>query len=227
VTAVAKERPAPRPLPDEVAIVAFPTAAAATALPDSFFVVRADAREVSLPGGTAPWLTVSPPEALAEGVCRIAYRATDNTRAARSDAVQVIVKEKPYLVRFRQQAGELVQFELVRTLNSPLNLDCLIAVCFIASLIQKIPIPPLKLLVMVLVALALVALGFAVSAIRHAFANIPEPRPLSTDTNGVPIAIFPGLAIPGLFPLADVAAEDQTIALQTIQEIYWLIEQVG
>ncbi|HEY4093568.1 MAG TPA: hypothetical protein VGN46_18830 [Luteibacter sp.] len=232
--AVARDRHATRPLPEQVVIVAFPGAYAqqgvpvsAPSPPSDFFIVRADASEVSLPGHTADWLTVSPPTAIVQGVCRIAYRATDNTRVARHVEVPVVVKGARYAVMFRQQAGELVQFELVRTLNSPLNIDCLVAIGFIASLIQKIPVPPIKLIVMVLVVLALIALGFAVSAIRHGFVGVPEPKPLSTDTNGTPIVVIPGIAIPGLLPLAGIAAEDQTIALQTIQEIYWLIEEVG
>lgn len=224
-------RTAPRPLPEQLAIVAFPGAYTQAGTPEAppgdFFIVRADASEVSLPGHEASWLTVSPPAAIVPGMCRIAYSATDNTRLARHVEVPVVVKGKRYGVMIRQQAGELVQMELTRTLNCPLNLDVLIAIGFIASLIQKIPLPPIKLIVTIVAILALIALGFAVSALRHGFARVPEPKPLSTDTNGVPITLFPGISIPGLLPLAGIAAEDQTIALQTVQEIYWLIEEVG
>jgi hypothetical protein len=227
------ERYEPRPLPEQVALVAFSGACAQSSTPssspppDAFFIVRADASEVSLPGHEGDWLTVLPPAAIVRGMCRIVYRATDNTRMARHVELPVLVKGKRYVVLVRQQAGELVQFELVRTLNSPLTVDVLVAVGFIASLIQKIPVPPIKVIAMVLAVLALIALGFAASALRHGFASVPEPRPLSTVTNGAPIYLIPGLTIPGLLPSAALAAEDQTIALQTARAIYWLIEEVG
>jgi hypothetical protein len=222
-----------RPLPEQLVVVAFPNAYGQLTWPSympspegDFFVVMADSQDVSVPSRKIDWLTLSAPVAIGPGVSRIDYKATDNTLLKRQVNAPVIVQGNRYSVTFLQQPGELVQSEMVRTLNCPLNIDCLIAIGFIAQQIQKIPIPPLKLLVLVLAVLALVALGFVVMAVRHAFATVPEPKPLSTDTNGIPIIVVPGVAVPQGLPLADVAAEDQTIALQTIKEIYWLIKQV-
>ena len=224
----------PRPLPEQLVVVAFPTAYDQLAWPEhtpapdgDFFVVMADCQDVHVPSSRIDWLTLSSPVAIGPGVSRIGYTASDNTLLKRQVDAAVIVQGKRYSVTFLQQPGELVQTEMVRTLNCPLNIDCLIAIGFIAQQIQKIPIPPLKLLVLVVAILALVALGFVVAAVRHTFATVPEPKPLSTDTNGVPIIVIPGVAVPQGLPLANVTAEDQTIALQTLKEIYWLIKQVS
>lgn len=221
-----------RPLPEKIVVVAFPTACSQASQPASpamaegdFFLVQADSKDIDLPRPVMDWLSLSPATAVAAGLSRVDYRAADNTRPARSLQMPVVVRGTHYAVTFLQQPGLLVQMELTRTLNCPLNIDCLVAVTFIADLLKKIPIPPIKLIVMAIVVLAIVALGFVVSALRHAFAAVPEPKPLSTDTNGVPITIVPGVAVSQGLPLAHVAAEDQTIALQTVKEIYWLIKQ--
>lgn len=222
-----------RPLPASVVVVAFPDAgdnamsnSGISASESDFFLVEADSEDIELPHHVVDWLTLSPATPIAAGLSRIDYRAEDNTRSGRHVEVPVVVRRKPYAVTFSQQPGELVQTELVRTLNCPLNIDCLVAVTYVASLIKKIPVPPIKLIVTIIAILALVALGFVVSALRHSFASVPEPKPLSTDTNGVPIVVVPGVAVSHGLPLANVAAEDQTIALQTIKEIYWLVKQV-
>lgn len=224
--------PAPwRPLPEQIVVVAFPTACSQAAWPGTtgkpldFFIVQAPARDIELPRSDLGWLRLHAPEPITADWSRIAYQADDNTLDARSVPVAVFVRQRRYAVEFVQQAGLLVQTEMVRVLNSPLNIDCLMAVMFIASMIRKIPLSPIKLLVTVLVLLALVALGIAVSLLRHAFAGVPEPRPLSTDTDGVPIEVFPGLSVSQGLPLAQMPAEDQTIALQTVKEIYWLLKQ--
>jgi hypothetical protein len=230
-----KRMPDPRPVPGQVIVVAFPKAYDQAAWPgdtappksgSDFFLVQADSQDIVLPQPAVDWLTLSPAVTLAAGLSQVDYHTTDNTMGRRSTEIPVVVKGKRYAMTFLQQPGELVQTELVRTLNSPLNIDCLIAIGFVAELIQKIPLP-LKLIVLALAILAIVGLGFVVSALRHAFIGVPEPKPLSTDTNGVPIVIVPGVPLPFALPLAVIAAEDQTIALQTIQEIYWLIKQVG
>lgn len=224
----------PRPVPAQVVVVAFPTAYGQDPWPgkgsppkSDFFIVLADSKDVVLPSRSFDWLTLEPATSLGRGMSQVDYSATDNTLATRRLPVPVEVKGTRYTVDFLQQPGELVQTELVRTLNSPLNIDCLIAICFIAQQIQKIPIPPIKLLVTIVAVLAIVALGFVVSALRHAFVGVPEPKPLSTDTNGVPIVVIPGVAVSQGLPLANIAAEDQTIALQTVKEIYWLLKEVG
>ncbi|WCM92837.1 hypothetical protein M5C99_21245 [Acidovorax sp. NCPPB 2350] len=228
-------RPDPlwRPLPEQVVVVAFPTACTqaawpgAAGAPASFFIVQAPTEDITLPQSDLGWLRLSQPEPIAPGWSRVAYQADDNTLDTRSVPVPVVVRQHRYAVEFLQQAGLLVQTEMVRVLNSPLNIDCLMAVMFIASLIKKIPVPPIKVLVTVLAVLALIALGMAVSLLRHSFAGVPEPLPLSTDTNGVPITVVPGVSVSQGLPLAQVPAEDQTIALQTLKEIYWLLKQVA
>lgn len=214
-------------------MVAFPSAYDQAAEPGDlpsfvgdFFVVQADSQDIVLPNPVIDWLTLSPAVALAPGLSQIPYLAADNTRSVRRIPVPVVVRGHRYSVTFLQQPGELVQTQLVGTLNCPLNIDCLIAITFVADLIKKIPVPPIKLVVMMVAVLAILALGFAVSALRHGF-RAPEPKPLSTDTNGVPIVVVPGVAVSHGLPLAGIAAEDQTIALQTIKEIYWLIKQAG
>lgn len=222
-----------RPLPERIVVVAFPDAIgqamprlAASSRESDFFVVQADSQDIVLPHNGVNWLKLSPPTAIAAGISRVGYSVKDNTESARHVEVPVTVRGKRYAVTFSQQPGELVQLELVRTLNCPLNLDCLIAVTFVADLIKKIPVPPIKLVVTIVAILAIVALGFVVSTLRHGFVTVPEPKPLSTDTNKVPITVIPGVAVSYGLPLANVAAEDQVIALQTIKAIYWLIKQV-
>jgi hypothetical protein len=222
-----------RPLPEQVVVVAFPTARAQVAWPkdaprpgSDFFLVQADGKDIFLPRTDIKWLKLLRITHLAAGLSRVDYHAADNTQGARRILVPVNVQKKSYMVTFLQQPGELVQTQLVRTLNCPLNIDCLIAIMFIADLIQKIPVPPIKIIVMAIAVLAIIVLGFAVIALRHSFTAVPEPKPLSTNTNGVPIILIPGVTLAQGLPFAGVAAEDQTIALQTIKEIYWLIKQV-
>lgn len=221
----------PRPLPERIVVTAFPDAGSMPARGDAgghegdFFLVLAASADIRLPEPDQGWLQLQPPVALAAGLSRIGYRATDNAGSSRNASVPLEVGGRRYHVEFVQQPGELVQTQLVRTLDSPLNLDCLIAVCYVASLIKKLSPPPLKAIALVIAILAIVALGLAVAAARHAFVRVPEPRPLSTDTHGAPIVVVPGFSSPAL-PLKNVRAEDQTIALQTVGAIYWMLKSI-
>jgi hypothetical protein len=218
-------------VPKSIAIVAFPDAykQSGTALPvdydGDFFVVQADEKHIKSVSSDAQWLAIDGVERIVDGVSRVRYSALDNTLSRRSCAVQVKIGDQVYQVEFRQQPGELVQYEMVRVLNSPLNLDFLVAITFIAGLIKKIDFQPVQIIVFVIAVVAIVVLSIAIAVIRHAFADVPEPKPLSTDTNGVPIVLVPNVSISQGLPLASVAAEDQTIALQTLKEIYWLAKQ--
>lgn len=221
-----------RPLPESIVVVAFPDAfkeshlAISSNVTQDFFIVQAPCDMIQITRPEVPWLTLSKPAPVSAEVSRIDYQATDNTRLMRKLPVILVVHGKPYQIEFIQQGGYLVQDEMVRVLNSPLTIDFLVAVTYIASLIKKIPIPPIKLIVAIIAVLAIIALSIAIAAVRHAFINVPEPRPLSTDTNGIPITIFPGLSVDTL-PLKNVSAEDQTIALQMTKEIYWFIKQIA
>ncbi|HEX7340262.1 MAG TPA: hypothetical protein VF271_10075 [Rhodanobacteraceae bacterium] len=224
-------KPHIRPVPDSIVVTAFPDSRQGGPSPDPFFVINADSEQIRLPKQPAPWLTLAEPQTLAPQLSRVDYHAQDNTLAERRVDVRIEVADEAFALTFRQQPGELVQTELVRTLNCPLNIDCLVAVSFIAGLIKKIPIPPIKLIVLLLAVLALVVLAIVIAAVRRLI-PVPEPQPLSTNTNGVGITIFPGLTIPnpvpseGPLPLDWMAAENQTIALQTTRAIYWLVKQV-
>ncbi len=219
-------------MPAQVLVVAFPTAYKQS--PQSqpadthwFFLVQANATQVRIASYDTRWLSLEDLSPIATGLTKINYRATDNTLARRQVTVPIQVNGTPYEVEFVQQAGQLLQIQMVQVLNCPLNLECLIAVIFIANLIKKIPLPPIKLLVALIAALALAALGVIVALIRHSFVDVPEPRPLSTDTNGIPIVLFPGVSLSHGLPLQAMRAESQTIALQTIKEIYWLVKHVS
>ena len=220
-----------RPLPESIVVAAFPEACKESrlALPPKetgdFFIVQAPCDEIEITQPKMPWLTLSKPVPISSGMSRIDYQATDNTSLTRKLSVAMTVRGKSYRLEFIQQSGGLVQEEMVHVLNSPLTIDFLVAVTYIASLIKKIPVPPIKLVVAIIAILAIVVLSIAIATARHAFINVPEPKPLSTDTNGVPITIFPGLSVYTL-PLKNIAAEDQTITLQTAKEIYWLIKQI-
>lgn len=223
-----------RPLPKSLVVVAFPTAyrQSPLATPEQaatgdFFIVQAAPEQIELPLTKLDWLTLSQPEALSAGMSRVDYRADDNTVKARRLSLPVTVRGQPYRIEFAQQPGLLVQDEMTRVLNTPLTIDFQVAIGFVADLIKKIPIPPIRLLVALIAILAIVALSLAMAALRHAFVDVPEPKPLSTDTNGVAIDIVPGVSVTGVLPLADIAAEDQTIALQTVKEIYWLVKQIA
>ncbi|PPU97073.1 hypothetical protein XpopCFBP1817_05620 [Xanthomonas populi] len=218
-------------MPVQVLVVAFP--AAYEQYPQSqrletqcFFLVHADATQVRIASYDTRWLSLEDPSQIAPGLTQINYRTTDNTLARRQIAVPILVNEERYEVEFVQQAGHLLQTQMVQVLNCPLNLECLMAVIFIATLIKKIPLPPIKLLVALIAALALAALGVVIALIRRSFADVPEPRPLSTETNGTPIVLFPGMSLLHGLPLQAMRAENQTIALQTIKEMYWLVKQV-
>ncbi|GKT26507.1 hypothetical protein [Acidovorax sp. SUPP3334] len=222
-----------RPLPEQILVMAFPQAylqgapAPISTLGESgFFCVQAMVQHIDVDAPDVDWLWLAPPEPLTAGSSKIGYRAMDNTLSLRSAFVAVSVRGKRYEVQFVQQPGELVQTQMVRLLNSPLTIDCLMAVSFIASLIKKIPIPPIKVIVAVIAVVALLALGMAVSLLRRSFILVPEPLPLSTDTNGVPITIVPGVSVSNVLPLENVLAENQTIALQTVKAVYWLIKEV-
>ncbi len=222
-----------RPLPAKVVVVAFPQAylqypsgRGLDGYSGDFILVQANPGDIQVPDSAGDWLSLSPPVPLSPGLSRVNYQATDNTLSLRRLSVPVGVRGKTYAVEFMQQPGELVQTQMVRVLNSPLTLDCLIAVSFIASLIKKIPIPPIKAIVAVIAVVALLALGMAVALVRRRFILVPEPLPLSTDTNGVPITIVPGVSVSNVLPLENVLAENQTIALQTVKAVYWLLKQV-
>lgn len=221
-----------RPLPQHLVVAAFPTAyrqsrstSFSTERPGDFFLIQASPADIELSRADEPWLTLSPPKALCAGLSRVDYRASDNTLAMREQSVTAVVHGKSYQLVFRQQAGELVQEEMVHTLNAPLNIDFLVAITFIADLIKKISVTYIQVLAAIIAIVAIVVLAFVISALRHSFLDVPEPKPLSTDTNGVPIVLFPGVSIPEGLPLDTFAAEDQTIALQTVKEIYWLVKQ--
>lgn len=219
----------PRPLPYGIVVVAFPNAYQQSGQSslngaEDFFFVMANPEEIQAPG-EIQWLTLNPAEKVVDGLSKINYQAQDNAQLSRALPVPITVREETYYVLFNQQAGYLVQDELVRTLNCPLTIDFQVAIKFIADLIKKIPIPPIKLIVMIIAILVIIALGFIVSAIRHAFVQVPEPDPLSRDTNGIPIMAIPGVNVSNIFPIMEIAAEDQTIALQTVRQIYWLIKQ--
>lgn len=220
-------------MPEQVVVVAFPRAylqglpgTGPDGYPGDFMLVEAAPADIQMPEGAGGWLVFSPPAALSPGLSRVDYQAADNTLSVRRTSVPVRVHGKSYAVEFMQQPGELVQTQMVRVLNSPLTLDCLIAVSFIASLIQKIPIPPIKVIVVVIAVLALLALGMAAALLRRTFYRVPEPLPLSTDTNGVPITVVPGMPPVPTLPLENMLAENQTIALQTVKAVYWLMKQV-
>lgn len=227
------KRPEPRPVPESIVVVAFPQAYrqnaqwAAQAVQDAF-VVMAESRDVDVQPAAADWLSLSAPERLAPGVSKVPYQATANTRLGRAVTVALRVNGAPYHIEFVQQGGYLTQDELIRALNAPLTVDFLVAVTFIAQQIKKISPPPIKYVVLLIAVVAIIALGFAISAARHAFIDVPEPKPLSTDTNGVPLALIPmpGARIPyAVFPFNGLAAEDQLILLQTVQQVYWLVRQ--
>lgn len=222
-----------RPLPDEIVIVAYPDAYSSSrgkATPDEpacFFVVTAAPADIRITPPSAPWLSMQPPSAMGSGFSRIDYQAATNPRQARQLDVNIAVRHRNYRLRFRQAGGELAQKEMLALLNAPLNLDFLVAITYVAGLIKKVQPPPLKLIVIVVAVLAIIALGFAIAMLRHAFAGVPEPPPLSTDCLGIPIPLFPGVDAPlGLLPLPAIAVEDQVIALQTLRQLYWLLKQV-
>jgi len=220
-----------RPLPECIVVVAFPDAyKQSTLVPaagqEDFFIIQAPVKEIEIDTTGTQWLKLLTPKAIGSAISQVNYRAKDNAGPNRKLYTALRVRNKSYQIEFMQQGGALVQKEMVRVLNSPLNIDFLVAITYIASLIKKIEPPPIKIIVTIIAAVAIIALSLAISAARHAFDNVPEPKPLSTDTNGVPITIFPGLSLPQGLPLEFVATEDQLIALQTVKELYWLLKQV-
>lgn len=220
----------PRPLPPSLVFVAFPSAAGASSAAPVPLFISADAAQVALPPAPPDWLQLAAPQALAPGLCRVDCTASDNPRDARRARLGFTVRGRVWEVEFTQQPGLLVQTEQIRVLNTPLTVDMAVLVTWVASLINDIEVPPIQLIVTVLAVLALLAIGLVAALLRHLFVNVPEPRPLSTDTLGQPVVVFPGSSLPGgplgLLPLKAFAAEDQTIALQTVKAIYWLLRQV-
>ncbi|MEQ4575325.1 hypothetical protein [[Pseudomonas] boreopolis] len=218
----------PRPLPARIVVAAFqdagPTQGDAGDGEGDFFLVQAASPDVRLAAPDQDWLQLQSPVSLAPTLSRIGFSAVDNAGAARSASVPLEVCGRSYRVEFVQQSGELVQMQLARTLNSPLNLDCLIAVCYVAGLIEKLS-PPLEVIALSIAILAIVALALTVAIARHAFVRVPEPRPQSVDTGGVPIVVVPGFPSPAL-PLKSLRAEDQTIALQAARAVYRLMQQL-
>lgn len=224
--------PAPaRPLPERLVLAAFPSAVAqagcAAARPEGVgLFIHADAANVTLPPAPPPWLTLDGPHGEGPRLCRVDCRSQDNPRGERTADLVFRVGGRRYVMCFVQQSGLLVQTQMVLVLDTPLTVDMLVAVTYVAGVIKDIPLPPLKLVVTVLAVLALLALGLIAALLRHLFAVVPVPRPLSVDTLGQPIVVFPGFAVQEGLPLKTVAAEDQTIALQTVKSIYWLLRQV-
>ena len=219
--------PPPRPLPQSLVLVAFSSAAGSGSPSAVPLVISADAAAVTLPASPPPWLQLTAPQALASGLCSVDCTAADNPRGPRLVSLRFIVRGHPWEVEFRQQPGLLTQTEQVRVLNTPLTVDMLVLVTWVASLLDDIEVPPIQLAVTVLAVLALVTLGLIAALLRHLFINVPEPRPLSADTLGEPVVVVPGFSLPpGVLPSTAFAAEDQTIALQTVKAIYWLLRQV-
>jgi hypothetical protein len=217
----------PRPLPQSLVLVAFPSAAGAGSPAPVPLFISADAAQVTLPPGPPDWLQLAAPQALAPGLCRVDCTAGDNPRDTLRARLGFTVRGRVWEVEFTQQPGLLVQTEQIRVLNTPLTVDMAVLVTWVASLINDIEVPPIQLIVTVLAVLALLALGLIAALVRHLFVNVPEPHPLSTDTLGQPVVVFPGFSLPpGVLPLKAFAAEDQTIALQTVKAIYWLLRQV-
>lgn len=218
--------PPRRPLPQRLVLVAFPSAAGSGSPAPVPLVIRADAAAVTLPASLPDWLQLAAPQAIAPGLCRVDCTAGDNPQTTRQARLSFTVQGHPWVVEFTQQPGLLVQTEQIRVLNTPLTVDMLVLVTWVASLINDIEVPPIQLLVTVLAVLALIALGLITALLRHLFINVPEPHPLSTDTLGQPVVVIPGVGLSGVLPLKAFAAEDQTIALQTVKAIYWLLRQV-
>ncbi len=217
---------ATRPLQQSLVLVAFPSAAGGNGPTPVPLFISADAEQVGLPASPPDWLQLSLPHAIAPGLCRVGCTASDNPRHARRSRLAFTVQGRAWEVEFTQQPGLLLQTEQIRVLNTPLTVDMAVLVTWVASLINDIEVPPIQVLVTVLAVLALVAIGLIVALQRHLFVNVPEPRPLSTDSVGQPVVVFPGVNLHGELPLKDIAAEDQTIALQTVKAIYWLLRQV-
>jgi hypothetical protein len=218
--------PPRRPLPRSLALVAFPSAAGSATPTPVPLLISADAADVTLPARPPDWLQLAGPRALAPGLCRVDCIAGDNARATRQALLSFVVQGRSWIVEITQQPGLLTQTEQIRVLNTPLTVDMAVLVTWVASLINDIEVPPIQLIVTVLAVLALLAIGLIAALLRHLFVNVPEPRPLSTDTLGQPVVVFPGFSLPGVLPLQAFAAEDQTIALQTVKAIYWLLRQV-
>lgn len=215
-----------RPLPASLVLVAFPSASGPGAPVAVPLVVSAPAADVVLPPDPPDWLSLAAPQAIAPGLCEVGCIAADNPRAVRRVHLAFTVQGNPWDVEFAQQPGLLTQTEQIRVLNTPLTVDMTVLVTWVASLINDIELPPIQLVVTVLAVLALVALGLIAALLRHLFADVPEPRPLSTDTLGQPVVVVPGISVSGVLPLKALAVEDQTIALQTVKAIYWLLRQL-
>ncbi|RTL42013.1 MAG: hypothetical protein EKK53_12710 [Burkholderiales bacterium] len=217
-------RSQPRPLPESLTLVAFPAAADHPA-PVPLFI-RANAAQIQLPPSPPPWLTLAAPAQLAPGLSRVDCTAADNPRQTLNATLLFRVSGQDWPVRVTQQPGLLGQFEQVHLLNTPLTVDMAVLVTYAAQLINDIEVPPIQLVVTIVAVLALIALGVIAALVRHLFVNVPEPKPLSTDTLGQPVVVVPGVAVSGLLPLTGFAVEDQTIALQTLKSIYWLLRQL-
>ncbi|RTL24393.1 MAG: hypothetical protein EKK52_01285 [Burkholderiales bacterium] len=217
-------RPAVRPVPASLQMVAFPSALHP---PEPVpLVVSAPAAAVTLPDRSPDWLHLRHPRDLAPGLCRVDCHPSDNPRATRRARLAISVSGRPWEVEFIQQPGLLLQTEQIRLLNAPLNLDMLILVSWVADLINDLEFPPLQAIVTVLAVLALLALGLMLALLRRLFAAVPEPCPLSNDTLGQSVIIVPGVAVSGLLPSLLLPAEDQVIGLQTVKSIYWLLRQL-
>lgn len=217
-------RSEPRPLPESLTLVAFPTAVGDQA-PVPLFI-RADAAQIQLPPSPPPWLTLAGPQQLAPGLSRVDCTAPDNPHQTLVATLPFRVSGQDWQVCVTQQPGLLGQLEQVNLLNTPLTVDMAVLVTYAAQLINDIEVPPIQLIATIVAVLALIALGVIAALLRHLFVNVPEPKPLSTDTLGQPVVVVPGVALSGVLPLAGLAVEDQTIALQTLKSIYWLLRQL-
>lgn len=214
------------PFPHELVIVPFPSAV--NAYPAGIMGNQAASlyipvarQEVELQPSSVHWFTAVKDLNTDPQSCMIRIMAEDNIGKRRSAEIQIKIDDQLFSCTLKQPGGYLIQCEMVRVLNSPLAIDLLIAVTFIADKIKKIKVPPVKLLVMVIIIIVMITLAILISLARHLFVDIPEPPPLSTNTGNQTIN-FNGIPIKPM-PLADIAVTDQLIALQTMKEIYWFV----
>ena len=188
--------------------------------------IHADKRGIVLPADCPAWLQFKDLEQVEARLSRVHCFATDNPEATRRALLDFTVDGHAWPTAFVQQPGLLVQTEQIRVLNTPLTVDMLVLVTYAAQKISDIKPLPIQLIVTMLAVLALIALGLIAALLRRVFVDVPEPAPLSTDTLGQPVVIVPGVRVQSGLPLQGVAVEEQTIALQTVKAVYWLLRQI-
>lgn len=103
--------------------------------------VCADASRIELPPAPPPWLTLGTPHAVGPGLACIVAHSQDNPRGERTADLVFTINGRRWPLRVVQQPGLLVQTQLVRVLNSPLTVDMEVAVTYLASLLNDIPVP--------------------------------------------------------------------------------------